>query len=68
MSTNNALAPEQVEELRLLLQPVVVQWQIAQALVVGYLAGAEIESPKFSIDLNTGIVTLAAPPVPDEGP
>ena len=68
-----ALTPEESEELRQLLQPLVVQFQMAQMLVKGYLAGAHVDGVVPTIDLGTGIVTLkplpaAAPTEPPEPP
>ena len=60
----NTLSPEQVEDLRQMLQPLVMQWQLCQAAVVGYLTAVHIQNAKFSIDIATGVVTLVPPPVP----
>lgn len=56
------LSPEQTEDLRQLLRPLVTQWQLAQARVQGYLAGAHIVGVQYNIDLDTGTVTLVIPP------
>ena len=60
----NTLSPEQVEDLRQMLQPLVMQWQLCQAAVVGYMTAVHILNAKFSIDIATGVVTLVPPPVP----
>ena len=64
----NALSPEEVEELRVLLQPLVIQWQVAQGIVVGYLTRAHIQNAGYTIDVKTGLVTITAPPVPEPAP
>ena len=58
------LAPEQVEELRVLLQPLVMQWRFSQAAVMGYLTALHMQNVSYTIDVLTGLVTLTAPPVP----
>ena len=60
----DALSPEETEELRQLLQPMVVQWAVAQGIVAGYLTKAGIKNAKYSIDIPTGLVTLLPPQVP----
>ena len=60
------LSPEQTEDLRQLVQPLVMQWKLAQARVQGYLAGAHIIGVQYNIDLDTGTVSLVQPmPVPE---
>ena len=61
----DALSPEETEELRQLLQPSVMQFQMAQGIVAGYLTHAGFKNARYSIDFATGIVTLTAPPVPE---
>ena len=62
------LSPEEVEELRLLLQPLVMQWQVAQGVVIGYLKRAGIKNARYQIDVGTGLVTLVSPLVPEPAP
>ena len=64
----DALSPEEVEELRLLLQPLVMQWQVAQGVVIGYLTKAGIKNASYQIAVGTGLVTITAPPVPEPVP
>ena len=61
----NALSPEEQEELRVLLQPLVMQWQVAQGVVMGYLTKAGIKNARYQIDVGTGLVTLTPPLVPE---
>ena len=61
----NTLSPEEMEELRQLLQPLVMQFKIAQGIIVGYLMKAGLKNVTYIIDFNTGLVTLTAPPVPE---
>ena len=64
----NALSPEETEELRVLLQPLVMQWQVAQGVVIGYLKRAGIKNARYQIDVGTGLVTLVSPLVPEPAP
>ena len=59
----NALSPEQVEELRQMLQPLVMQWRISQGAVAGYLMGARLQNASYNIDVASGTVTILSPPV-----
>ena len=58
----NTLSPEQVEVLRQMLQPLVMQWRMAQAAVAGYLMGAHIQNVTYNINVANGTVTLLSPP------
>ena len=60
------LSPEQVEELRQMLQPLLMQWRMSQGAVSGYLAGARIQNVGYNIDVASGTVTLIVPPVSTE--
>lgn len=52
------LSEEQIAELQQMMQPLVLEWKIAQAGVRGYLICAKITEGGFSVDFNTGIVSL----------
>lgn len=64
------LTEAQVAQLQQMMQPLVQQWKLSQALAAVFLQGAGISNSQFSIDINTGIVSLvgSAVPPPDSLP
>ena len=56
------LSEAQTEKLRQMLQPLVHQYKVSQAAVLGYLMGAGISCTGFNVDISTGTVTLQIPP------
>ena len=66
LGTNGAtevkmLTPEQAAQLKNMMQPLVSQWKMSQGVIAGFLACAGIPVSTFSIDLDTGAVTLVQP-------
>lgn len=62
------LSPAQLEQLRQMLQPLVLELRAlnlkAQLLVTGFLQGAGFPQLAVNVDLNTGTVTPLQPQVP----
>lgn len=52
------LSEAQTAKLQEMMQPLVLEWKLAQATITGFLACAGITNSRFNIDMNTGIVSL----------
>ena len=55
---SDGLSPQQIEQLRQMLQPLVAEFKISRATVVGFLAGAGVPAASIRIDPVTGMVTV----------